>query len=282
MGDKTIFGDYEISLEEGHKYIAKNLKTGIIITELESVTHFIQSLFPKFEPEIAIKKLRNRRKYGNMNNEQIIDFWRKNGEYAAHLGTMMHSVMEELMNLNTNNVTTNFPSIPLGSVPFPISSIPQEIVPCGVVVIQKHVEQFVQHLSENHLVPLMAEQRVFSPSVKIAGTYDVLLRHVVTGQIFLYDFKRRKSFEQENKWEHGLEGTPVYSMPHCHFTSALIQLNLYRRMLLEVGIKVDVMRILTIHPEFENISFNDIPIDDKLVNELFEYRKCTLKTTSTA
>jgi hypothetical protein len=93
----------------------------------------------------------------------------------------------------------------------------------------------------------------------------------------LYDWKRRRTFEKGNPYEYGIEGTPVSELQHSHFTSALIQLNLYRRILLEgEGINVNFMKIVTIHPSNESILIDDIPIDDELIDALFEYRRKSL------
>jgi hypothetical protein len=273
----SVCGKYEVRFSASdHKYFAKELNTGLQIGQnnIISVTTFISSLFPKFESNDVVKTLtpKTRIKYVGMTDEQIIKYWNDNAVHTADLGTRMHSVMEELLKNPTNIV-----------IPEPVVSKFDDIVPeClhdrdGIIIRRNHIEQFLKHMFDNNLVPISQEKLVFSPDVLIAGTFDALFKNTITEQFYLYDWKRRKEFTYENRYEHGKEHTPVSKLSHTHYTSALIQLNLYRRLLLDAeGINVSVMRIITIHPSNESILINDIPIDDSLIDSLFEFRKSSI------
>lgn len=276
----SIFGKYEIRFSSSdHKYSAKSLETGSQIDgDIISVTTFISSLFPKFEGKNVVKKMRpkTKLKYVNMRDEEIVKYWNDNAFHTADLGTRLHSVMEELLKANSLNtkIIRVYPTIPP-----PVVSKFDNVVPeilhdrDGTIILQKHIEQFIQHMSDNNLVPVEEEKIVFSPNVLIAGTFDALLKNTVTGEFYLYDWKRRMEFTRENLFEYGKKDTPVSEFQHSHFTSALIQLNLYRRILLEgEGINVSVMRIVTIHPSNESILIDDIPISNNLIDNLLEYR----------
>ena len=185
-----------------HKYNATSLLTGESVKgEIMSVTTFIGSLFQSFEGKEVVKKMKSKsKKYGDMTDDEIVKYWKQNGDHSADLGTRMHSVMEELLNLNTNLNTKLIRVYP--SIPTSILSKYDDIVPeqlhdrDGIVILETHINQFFEHMEKNNLIPIATEKFVFNAGILIAGTFDALFRNS-TGQYFLYDWKRRPEFTKK-------------------------------------------------------------------------------------
>ena len=48
--------------------------------------------------------MKNRDKYENMTNEQIIKYWNDNAKHASELGSLMHSTIETYLTNILNNI----------------------------------------------------------------------------------------------------------------------------------------------------------------------------------
>ena len=91
-----------IRFDEGpHEYYIDNDKTNIT-----SVTTFIHHMFPKFEADMIIERMRlNKNKwetgpYNGKSNEDIKKMWNDKGKTASSNGTRLHAIMESIMNLH--------------------------------------------------------------------------------------------------------------------------------------------------------------------------------------
>lgn len=280
----SYFGVWDITLRaEGHVYGVLHTPTGVVTNRgIGSVTTFLHAMFPPFVGVDVVQRMRpNRRqlKYGKMTDAEILTYWNDNGKYKADLGTDAHFVMETFLR---SIMEAGWPGVIPPQPPHKPwvvhPSWPQNLGDAGIIINPKHIEDFKQYMEKNHLIPIAVEKCMYNKQLRLAGTVDALFRNTVTGKILLYDWKRRDEFTVENQWQCGNEGTPVYGHPDCHLTSAMLQLNLYRRMLHEGDgeggerIEISEMHIISIHPNLPTFLDNLIPIDDGLMDLVWKYR----------
>ena len=100
------FANWIITLSfDDHKYHVTDRDTKEEINEpIISVTEFSNLMFPKFEPKTVVSKMKNRDKYENMTNEQIIKYWNDNAKHASEFGSLMHSTIETYLTNILNNI----------------------------------------------------------------------------------------------------------------------------------------------------------------------------------
>lgn len=281
------FGKWDIRLRfHDHKYTATNIITGVdAVGPIISVTGFVESLFPKFDATSAVNSmapLSKMAKYGNMEDSEIIRYWEENRNHAADLGTRMHSVIEDYYQhcmegklFDVKNIPTPIPSRYTVSKNFQEKLHDRQ----GVVIKPEHLSKLATLVSNRGLVPCAVEKCIFDDELSMAGTVDALFLDYETGEAHLYDWKRRPDFTISNSFSSGLPGCPTSDMPYCHAISALIQLNMYRKILMMgEGWNIVKMYIISIHPDV-GVTDHEIPIDENFTKKLIEYRLCTKNFT---
>lgn len=190
--------------EDTHKY------TSTIDNELvtfTSGTQFIHKFFPPFDADGEIAK-RCALKEG-VTVEEIKARWAKAGKEACILGTRVHECCEDI----ENGLTT-------------LRNTPQD---------EKETKLFENAVSMAkrfyaNLDILGVEKIVFSPTLKIAGTIDLLARSRKDGTFIVIDHKTNKSIDKEDKWNR----FALYPVEHLHdinFNTYSLQLNLYEYLL---------------------------------------------------
>lgn len=81
---------------------------------------------------------------------------------------------------------------------------------------------------------LGVEKIVFSPSLRIAGTIDLLARSRKDGTYILGDHKTNKSIDREDKWNN-FAFKPIEHLHNINFNVYSLQLNLYQYLLKHEG-----------------------------------------------
>ena len=279
------FGVWDIALRaEGHVYSVTNTTTGHCIQGgIGSVTTFIHSMFPQFDPVSVVGRMRaatKASKYSNMSDANIMQYWADNGRHAAELGTEMHSTVEAyLRTIIDNGWPGQLPMCPPARPWLVDPRWPQNLGDeTGIIVDMRHLEHFRAYMDKHKLRPIAVEKCMFNQEARLAGTVDALFRNTVTGEILLYDWKRRSEFTVDNPWQSGLDSTPVAGLPDCHMIGALLQLNMYRRMLCEGDgfgnekLVVARMHIISFHPSLPTFMDHEIPIDDGLTDLVWNHR----------
>lgn len=208
--------------EEGHLYKI----TGIDERPI-SVTTLIHNFFPVFNADLVISKMMKGRnwvnsKYFGQSKEQIKEGWKKSGEEAAKLGTLMHADIERYLNSE--------PVVNPNSTEF------------------KYFLSFWEQFNKVNqgFFPYRTEWLVYDEAKKLAGSIDCVLSNAA-GELVILDWKRSKEIKMENKYEKGLG--PFMCLDNCNYWHYTLQLNLYRHMLeTRYGKKVLGMYIVVLHP----------------------------------
>lgn len=78
------------------------------------------------------------------------------------------------------------------------------------------------------------EFRMYSIRYKFAGTADILIRHKITGELFIIDYKTNKDLFKS----YGMLLAPFQSMISHPFAKYQLQLSYYQIMLEDIGIKI--------------------------------------------
>ena len=169
-----------------------------------SVTTVLHNFFPEFESERISK---NYAKKHGMTQQEVLNNWAEKGRIACEVGTNTH-LFAECKLLNTDLPT---PENDRETLLFNYTDI------CINQLLKKY--KFIS-----------SERMIFSPRYKIAGSIDVIMECIETGDIVLVDWKTSKVIEKINKFrEFGIRG--LQHLQHCNYEHYSLQLNMYRRIL---------------------------------------------------
>jgi len=194
--------------ESTHKY------TSFIDNELVtyvSGTQFIHKFFPPFDADGEIAK-RCALKEG-VSVEEIQARWSKAGKEACILGTRVHECCEDIENGAKE-----------------LRNSPQDEREAKLF---ENATSMAKRFYDN-LDILGVEKIVFSPSLKIAGTIDLLARSRKTGDFILIDHKTNKSIDKIDKWNN-FAFKPIEHLHNINFNVYSLQLNLYQYLLKHEG-----------------------------------------------
>jgi hypothetical protein len=201
-------------------------------------------------------------RYAGLTDEEILLKWKYDGTRAADLGTAMHAIIEEmtLARIEKGVYSDN-------------STIISDIVDGDTVVVHgEHLRALFAYLDSQGMIPLSVEKPVFDPDLLMAGMTDAMFQEWDTGDLYLYDWKRRKEFTTYNPFNKGLPGTPAAGLTKSHQTSAMFQLNIYADILRRgENTIVDAMRICSIHPE-SGVRVDTIPLNPSLTHAVASHR----------
>lgn len=189
---------------------------------LISVTQFISRFHEKFDTDRWSKFKADKR---GVHQDVVLKEWKDENDRANRLGTFTHEWIENYFNQIWQ---------PLPSEPDLIDRI------------NKFNRIFSTHLHK--LEPLKFEQRIFSVSLKIAGTIDSLFLY--KDNLIILDWKTNKKFSTSNEWGTKLL-TPFDSYEQSHLNEYSIQLSLYSLILKEIGLDVKVCYLVHIGPNDE-------------------------------
>lgn len=195
----------EIEFEERtHKYTS--LIDNQLVTYV-SGTQFIHKFFSPFDADGEIAK-RCALKEG-VSVEEIKARWSKAGKEACETGTRVHECCEDIENGLKD-----------------LRNTPRDEREAKLF---ENATSMAKRFYDN-LDILGIEKIVFSPSLKIAGTIDLLARSRNTGDFILIDHKTNKSIDLEDKWNK----FALHPLEHLHDINSVhygLQLNLYEYLL---------------------------------------------------
>lgn len=207
--------------EEGHKYFID----GQLASSLGyiSTTTLIHKLFPRFDADAIIAKMRNSlswgdSKYYGLTDQEIKGLWNKNGSDAASAGTEMHSNLEMWGNGLPHNTES------------------------------KEFRLFSRFRDDNpDLKPFRSEWLIFDEESKISGSVDMIYKND-SGEFLMCDYKRSKEIRLFNKLQKGC--SPVTSdLDDCNLNHYSLQLGIYKAILEKnYGIEISKTFLLVLHP----------------------------------
>ena len=196
-----------------------------------SVTTWVGSLFPSFDPDLVITKMMASKKwlrspYYGKTRQNIKEQWKNTGDKAALAGTRMHDTIEQFY----NNVEIEIDCLEL-----------------------EYFMDFEKAIG-SHLTPYRTEWRVWDSDLRIAGTVDMVFENP-DKTLSVYDWKRCKLIKKDNPWESA--SVPcIAHLPNSNYWHYALQLNMYK-FILEKNYqkKIKEMVLVCLHPNNTNQSF---------------------------
>lgn len=238
---------------EGHTYTIDG-KRGYT-----SVTKWGGSHFPKFDADAVITGMMSGKNwakspYNGMTTNAIKQQWSNNGTIASTLGTKLHDDIERT--IDGQDITNT--SVEYGYF----------------------LKFRDEKLTEN--APFRTEWTIFDDENKLAGSIDYAAIRP-DGTIDLYDWKRAKEIKTSG-WGRYASAPCLSHIPDSNFWKYAIQLNIYRDILERCyGLKVNVMKLVRLHPNAESYEETDVPRLDNELNAMLVARKAkTDKETAPA
>jgi CRISPR/Cas system-associated exonuclease Cas4 (RecB family) len=248
--------DEFISFEEGpHIYTVMGERG-----TYTSVTTWNHSHFSAFDADKVIDGMMSSKnwnnptyKYYGMTREQIKAMWDEKRIKSSSLGTKTHYDIECYYNgLEVQNDTLEF----------------------------KYFLQFVKDFPD--LKAYRTEWMVYYEELKLSGSIDMVFENP-DGTIQIYDWKRCQEIVHENGFGQYASTSCISHLPDTNFWHYALQLNTYKRILEDkYGKKVTNLCLVRLHPDSAYKTYERIPLPilDKEMDDLFEYRKQQVATGS--
>lgn len=243
--------DSRISFDEpSHKYFLDGTRTFSL-----STTPFVHAPFEEFDPEQALRAIKNsaRWKQGihehqHRTDDEIKAIWAN----SSVLGTIFHARCENFY-LKGEIPTLDDPSE------------------------KKEFEQFLkfnqEHVLPRGLVPYRTEWRVFDEDVDIAGSVDMVYMNPKTGNLLIYDWKRTKDLPK-TAFRNKRGVWPVAHLPDSKFWAYSLQLNMYRWMLEKnYGVKVEGLVLVACHCDRDSYLAEPVSFMDAEIESLIQIRR---------
>jgi len=214
--------------EEDHKYIDEKK------TVYKSATTIVHSLFPEFQKDmIAFFCAKSR----GVHKDVVLEEWQETADIACDMGTRIHRYAECKM---------------LG-IDVDVEIKPEEskkIAACDnfLITLDKYYEL------------VETEKIIFSPSLGLSGTVDLIMRDRKTSKLSIFDWKTNKEIklkDKYNKW-----GKMFLShLPNCNFYHYTVQLGIYKKMLHDEG-----------YGDYESVELGLFHItDDRVIGHKISY-----------
>ena len=276
---RVSFGRWDITLRvSDHAYSVFDTELQVAVPgPFLGVTSFAESLFPRFDADEALRKMRpavKAARYPGMSVAQIKRAWELDNIGSACVGTQLHAALELLLSRD-GPYRRNFamPGLRKGCGCPAGAHQPCAGNKAVGIARDEHVHAMLEHFEREGLVPVCLEQCMFNRTLRLCGTADAVMRNVRTGKLAIYDFKSGKKWTESNAYENGLPGTPVAHMPDCKQAVAIVQLNMYRCMYrCELGEDATELHVLRLNPNLTTYEDIMVPVDDDLAVNLADYR----------
>lgn len=177
-----------------------------------STTTLIKSYFAPFDLEgIASKKA----KALKVPVEELIADWKRRGDEASSFGNRFHLMAEKIVSTNDSKAADE------------MAETEKDIkyLKCLKSAFERMFEKYI---------PVACEKIVFSPKMRISGTIDLLLRDKKTGGLVVADYKTSKVIHDKAFGQKKGFG-PCSKLPDCNLAHYSLQLEIYKRLLLDEG-----------------------------------------------
>ncbi len=215
-------------------------------SDYTSVTTWVGSLFPSFDPDLVITKMMASKKwprspYFGKTRRHIKEQWKNTGGKAALAGTAMHDTIEQFY----NNLEIEIDCLEL-----------------------EYFMDFEKAIG-GQMTPYRTEWRVWDSDLRIAGTVDMVFENP-DQTLSLYDWKRCKLIKKDNPWE-SASVSCIAHLPNSNYWHYALQLNMYKFILEKnYNKKVKEMVLVCLHPNNANQSFIrlEIPALDEEMKRL--------------
>jgi hypothetical protein len=227
------------------------------LSGLTSTTTWIGTMFPEFDADVAIQKMRQGRNWSpqhyayNMTDEEIKAHWQKNNTEASEAGTAMHANIECYYNQE-----------------------PYEPDSAEFLLFRQYEQEFV---AERQLEPYRSEMMIFDTDLKISGSIDMLYRYrepTSDGLLHLVmvDWKRSKEIKQSNQYEGGLCALTERD-EDCNYVHYSYQLRIYKLILeRRYNVHIDAMFLAVFHPRQQKFLTYEVPCDQQKAEAIIAYR----------
>lgn len=186
-------------------------------------------------------------KYYGKTRQEILDMWAQNGKEASGSGTKMHANIEYFYNK-------------------------MEVVDESV-----EYEYFMKFYEDNkNLEAYRTEWNIFHEEMKLSGSIDMVYQDTNNGEFYIYDWKRSKSIDFDNKYGKTAHTECIKDLPDCNFWHYSLQLNVYRKILREkYDIHITKLCLVVLHPNNSSQSYDvvELPFMDDELEKLWEFRK---------
>ena len=199
-----------------------------------SVTSFLHGFIAEFEPAEVLSKMQSRSdwqvkraKYSKedgsfMEPQEIIAFWKKNGEVQRARGQLLHYHAEQYIN--------------------------------GRVLERPHSPEFHQielacsKFRSEGWCPFRTEFTLFDEATRLAGQADLLCKDD-KGNIVVVDWKRTREIQYSRLSQ---MKPPLEHLPDCNYSLYCLQLNLYAHILeRRYDFVVSRLLLVIVHPSME-------------------------------
>jgi len=233
---------------DGHIYTIKHSAKPEGDSGFTSVTTFIHTLFEGFNADKIIDKMMtsarwSTNKYHGMTKPQIKKLWKDNGKNAAAAGTKLHLDIE--YNYNDMNIVND-------SVEY------------------EHFLKFKQDYKM--LEPYRTVWIIYHEELRFAGSIDMIFKNP-DGVLELYDWKRVKEINPNNKWNQWFTNSSVAHLPDTNYWHYALQLNIYKAILVgKYGLSVGSLYLVSLHPENDSYIRIEVPNLENEVKTLFQER----------
>lgn len=240
----------------------------------KSVTSFIGSFFPKFNPCAILKRMRAKKygknKYGKKTDSEIKAEWKKSGDDARLAGTALHNTIECYYNQFRDDEESD--------VMIDLSDIQHE---------WKQFMSFVAYFNTTKkYIPFRCEWIIYSDRrYKMCGAVDMLFVKGASDDgkkliLVMVDWKRTKKLSTFGMRETGTG--PCADMPNANFFKYSLQLNTYKYILenyykdieynghVYEDIIIDEMMLVVFHTNREKYLMRKCPVLTDTVHEMLE------------
>ncbi len=202
--------------EESHSYFLEDKSV-----DFTSVTTFIHQFFPEFDAPMVARRMvmREIRDGGMAVEESVIEArvdellakWDKKRDDACDFGTRVHENCEALL-LNKDELHT------------PKDTREEKVMSLAKLEVQK---------LQNKLHFYASEAIIFSPSLALSGTIDLLMWDEQRGEVVILDWKTNSQIKLENRWQSGL--SPISHLEDTNYNHYALQMSVYQFLLLHEG-----------------------------------------------
>ena len=193
-----------------------------------AIKNFVQEVdFEKIAEFSAIKY--------NKTKEQLLSEWDYTKNSAAKLGTDTHSFCENYI---------------------PGKSIPQNGYEKAFVSFWNSIPDFI--------IPVYKELRMFSQSMRIAGTADIIFYNKNTGKYIIADYKTNKNLFKN--FNNNKLLTPFSHLLDSPYNKYQIQLSFYQILLEQTGIEVESRKIIWLKPNGQFEIYKTEDLTSRLLN----------------
>jgi hypothetical protein len=265
---------YLLFEEKWHKYtITSDPKS-----RYTSVTKVVHSQFPKFDPDLVIKKMMAGRnwnesnKYWGMTPQQIKAQWNNNGKSVSSAGTDLHFNIEQFMNQWLVDEDDAFMDCDQDML-LDCYTEDREAGDCVINNTSEEWGYFLNFVRDNlGFKPYRTEWMIYDEDLKIAGSVDMVYKNS-DGSIDIYDWKRAKEITAVNGFGETGNGASVLHITHSNFWHYSLQLNVYKAIIeRKYGMKVRNLVLVQLHPESPTKNYKLFPCADlsEEVEDIFQ------------